>query len=207
MKYIKWKSLCITGLVCLSPILLGIALWDTLPDTIAIHFNMYNEPDNFASKEFAVFGLPLMMLVPQIISCMINDFNTHKHGERKKFTLVTKWIIPIMSVILQVVTLGYSLGWNLDIRKVTALMVSIIFLVIGNYLPKFDYIKNYNIDAEKAKKINRFIGFETVIMGILGLITIFMPPVTTVIWLFLLIPYAIIAVLYGLKIGYLKDKK
>jgi len=201
MKYIKWKSLCITGLVCLSPILLGIALWDTLPDTIAIHFNMYNEPDNFASKEFAVFGLPLMMLVPQIISCMINDFNTHKHGERKKFTLVTKWIIPIMSVILQVVTLGYSLGWNLDIRKVTALMVSIIFLVIGNYLPKFDYIKNHDTSTDKARKINRFIGYETVIMGVLLLASMFFSATVSVVCLLMFIPYAVIAVIYGIVVG------
>ena len=201
MKFIKWKTLIITCIVCLLPILLGLALWEDLPDSIAIHFNFYNEPDNFASKEFAVFGLPIMMAALQIVCCFINDINAHKYGRRIKLETVTKWIIPVMSIILQVITFGYSLGWNIDIRKAVAVIVGAIFLVIGNYMPKLDYIKNYNIDTEKARKINRFIGFEMVIMGILILITIFLPPIATAIWLFLLIPYTIISIIYGIKVG------
>ncbi len=201
MKFIKWKILIITCIVCLLPIFLGIALWDNLPDTMAIHFNINNEPDNFASKGFVVFGLPILMILLQIFSCFVNDINAHKHGERKKFERATKWIIPIMTVILQIITLGYGLGWNIDIRKCVTLIVGGIFLVIGNYLPKFDYIKNYDIDTEKARKINRFIGFETVVMGALGIISIFLPPISTVIWLLLLIPYAVISAIYGIKVG------
>lgn len=201
MKFIKWKSLIITCIVCLLPILLGIALWDNLPDTMAIHFNINNEPDNFSSKGFVVFGLPLLMVLLQMFCCFINDINSHKHGERIKFERATKWIIPVMTVILQVITLGYGLGFNIDIRKVVAVIIGIVFLIIGNYLPKFDYIKNYNVDSEKARKINRFVGFETVIMGFLSLGSIFLPPIATIIWLFLLIPYATISVIYGIRIG------
>ena len=201
MKFMKWKTYVITAIVCLLPILLGLALWNQLPDTMAIHFNMYNEPDNFASKPFVVFGLPVMMALLQFFCCFINDINAHRHGERKKFTTVTKWIIPVMFIILQIVTLGYGLGWNLDIRRVAMTIVGVIFLVIGNYLPKFDYIKNYDLNTEKARKINRFIGIETVILGLLALVSIFLPPVFSVAWLVLLIPYAIISVIYGIKNG------
>lgn len=199
MKFIKWKSLIITSLICLLPILLGIAMWDNLPENMAIHFNINNEADNFASREFAVFGLPILMMILQAFCCFINDINAYKHGERIKFERATKWLIPIMTIILQTITIGYGIGWKIDIRKVVALIIGVIFLIIGNYLPKFDYIKNYNIDTEKARKINRFMGFGTVIMGILILITIFLPPITTIIWLYLLIPYAVISIIYGIK--------
>ncbi len=201
MKFIKWKILIITCLVCLSSILLGLHLWDDLPDKVAIHFNIYNEADNFASKGFAVFGLPIMMVFLQMFCCIINDLNSHKHGKRIKLETATKWIIPIMTIILQIITLGYSLGWNIDIRKTVAIIIGVMFLVIGNYLPKLDYVKNYNLDTEKARKINRFIGYETVIMGVLVLITVFLPPIATAIWLVLLIPYTIISVVYGIKVG------
>lgn len=201
MKFIKWKSLIITCIVCLLPILLGLALWDKLPDIMAIHFDINNQPDGFASRGFVVFGLPFLMVLLQIFCCFVNDIRAHKHGERKKFERAIKWIIPIMTVVLQSVTLGYGLGWNMDIRKVAALIVGAIFLVVGNYLPKFDYIKNYDIDTEKARKINRFIGFETVVMGILFLISIFLPPIFTVSCLILVIPYVIIGLVYGIKIG------
>lgn len=201
MKFMKWKTLIVTCVVCLLPILFGLALWEKLPDTMAIHFDIHNNPDNFASKGFVVFGLPFLMVLLQIFCCFVNDINAYKHGERRKFTMVTKWIIPVMTILLQILTLGYGLGWNMDIRRAAAFIVGIIFLVIGNYLPKFDYIKNYDVDTEKARKINRFIGFETVIMGILFLISIFLPPVATVVCLIFTIPYIIIGVGYGIKVG------
>ncbi len=201
MKFIKWKQLIITCTVCLLPIFLGVALWENLPEQMAIHFDMNNTPDNFAPKGFVVFGLPVLMALIQIFCCFINDINAHKHGERKKFERATKWIIPAMTIVLQTVTLGYSLGWQIDIRRFAVFVVAAIFLVIGNYLPKFDYIKNHDVSAEKARQINRFIGFETVIMGILALISLLFPPIASVIWLFLMIPYVIISVVYGIKIG------
>ena len=201
MKKFKWKIFVITSIVCLLPVLLGIYLWDNLPETMAIHFNVDGAPDNFASKGFVVFGLPMLMVVLQGFCCFINDLNAYKYGERKKFETVTKWIIPCMTVVLQIITLGYGLGWNLDIRKVVSLIIGAIFLVIGNYLPKLDYIKNHDVETEKARKINRFIGYETVGMGILFLISIFLPPISSVIRLCLLIPYAVIGVVYGISTG------
>ena len=58
------------------------------------------------------------------------------------------------------------------------------------------YLKNL-AEAEKcldkARKINRFIGFEMVIMGILFIISAFLKPVATLVCIILLIPYAIIS--------------
>ena len=201
MKFMKWRFLAVTCVVCLLPILLGVALWNSLPDTMAIHFDMYNNPDNFAPKGFVVFGLPCLMVVLQVICCVINDINAKKHGARVKFERVTKWIIPVMTMILQVVTLGYGLGWNLDIRRVAALIVGGVFLVIGNYMPKFDEINGFRVDVEKARKINRFLGYEAVVMGLLFLGSILLPPIATMVCLILLIPYVIVGVVYGIVVG------
>lgn len=201
MKIFRWKNFIITSIVCMLPILIGIILWNKLPESIAIHFNIYGEPDNFASKKVVVFGLPLLMVVLQAVCCFINDINSYKHGDRKKFTTVTEWIIPCMTVVLQLITFGYSIGWNIDIRKAVSFIVGVIFLVTGNYLPKFDYIKNYDINTEKARKINRFLGYETVVMGLIFFVSIFLPPISTLVALIMLIPYAISGVIYGIIIG------
>jgi len=201
MKFMKWKSLIITCLVTLLPIVAGVALWSQLPDVIATHFGINGNPDGFSSKAFAVFGLPGLMAVLQIICCVINDAKAYQHGPRVKFERVTKWIIPCMSIVLQAAIFAFALGKNVDMRAVALLLVGVVMIVIGNYLPKFDYIKNYNLDTEKARKINRFIGIETVIMGVLSIICIFLPPIFSLYWLFLLIVYAIIAVIYGIVVG------
>ena len=200
MRNIKWKTIIITSAVCLAPILLGAALWDSLPDKIAIHINFKGEPDNFASKAFTVFGLPLMMTFFQIFCCVTSDISMKKQSSSKKSEIVTKWIIPCMTAVLYMLTLGYSLGRNIDIRKATGLIIGIILIVTGNYLPKFSYVKNIKTDEEKAKKVNRFTGYLTVIMGFIALVTIFLPPVSLIVWLFLWIPYAAITVIYTIKI-------
>lgn len=197
MKFIKWRILIITCGVCIAPVILGVALWNRLPDTMAIHFDMYNRPDNFAGKGFVVFGLPFLMVILQTICCVINDVKAKQYGERKKFSMITKWIIPIMTIILQIVTLVYGLGVKVDIRRVAMIIVALVFMIMGNYMPKFDRVNNYNIEAHKARKINRFIGNLMVVMGVLAVVSVFLPEVYSVVWLLLLIPFAITCVVYG----------
>lgn len=200
MRFFKWKYFFITSMVCLSPILLGLLLWDKLPDIMPIHFDVNGNADNFASKEFAVLGLPVLMVLFQGISCLASDLNEKKHGKNKKIEAVTKWTLPVVTIILQLATFGIVLGYNVDIRIVAGFIVGVMFLFLGNYLPKMDYIKNYKLEPEKAKKINRFLGIETVIMGILFLLSVFFPPMATVVCLILLIPYMLIGVIYAIYV-------
>lgn len=201
MKYIKWKTLIITSIVCLLPIFLGLALWDKLPEMVAVHFDINNNPDNFAPKWFAVFGLPVTMTLLQIFCCFTNDIKANKYGENKKFEIATKWIIPVISVVLYTVTMFYALGRNIDIRRVAMLLISVIFIVLGCCMTKLNYVKNYDISPEKARKINRVIGIMMVIMGILGFLTLFLTPVFLIIWLLLLVLVAIIGIIYGIVVG------
>ena len=198
MKIFKWKSFFITSLVCLLPILLGISLWDKLPEIMAIHFNIYGEADGFASRAFVVFGFPCLMVLLQAFCCFVNDINAYKKGERKKFSAVTKWIIPFMSIVLQMITIGIGLGWNIDVRRAVAFIVGVVLIIVGNYLPKFDEINGVEVGTEKARQINRFIGYETVVMGLLFIVSLVLPPVMTTVCLFLLIPYALIGVIFGI---------
>ena len=200
METIKWRILLITIMICLLPILLGVALWELLPETIAIHFNFHGEPDNFASKGFVVFGLPCLMGLLQLVACVAVDLQFKTREKQKKIEWVSKWISPVITVVLYVVTLGYALGWNVDIRRTACFLVGGMFLVTGNYLPKLDYVKHFQIDPSKARIINRFVGYETVIMGILFLVSIFLPPIASVVCLLLLIPYLAIGVIYGIRV-------
>lgn len=200
MKFIKWRCI-ITCVICLLPILFGVLLWESLPEKMAIHFNVNNEPDNFASKGFTVFGLPLIMAGLQMFTCIINNANALKYGKRIKFERVAIWIIPVMAVAVQGLILAYGLGKDMDIRKIVTSLVGVIFLVVGKCLLKTDYVRNANVSAEDARKINRFAGYGMMIMGMLGIVSVFFSPIASVIWLILLIPYTISTVIYGIIVG------
>ena len=56
------KTLIITSILTILPILIGVFFWNRLPDVMATHFGANNEANGFTSKAFAVFGLPLILL-------------------------------------------------------------------------------------------------------------------------------------------------
>ncbi|MBI9095957.1 MAG: DUF1648 domain-containing protein [Sphaerochaeta sp.] len=49
------KTMVITTLVCLMPLILSAILYDRLPEQIPIHFDVAGEADNYASKALAMF--------------------------------------------------------------------------------------------------------------------------------------------------------
>ena len=61
-------------------------------------------------------------------------------------------------------------------------------------------IKSVNVDKVKAKKINRFIGIEAMVMGILFIISLFFPAFVTMACIILLIPYGLVSIIYGIVI-------
>ena len=56
------KVMIISSIVLLLPIVFGLIKWSALPDQMAVHFNLSGQADGWASKGFAVFGFPLMLL-------------------------------------------------------------------------------------------------------------------------------------------------
>lgn len=203
MKKINLKTLVITCFVTLAPILLGIAMYDKLPDMVAIHFDINNNPDNFAPKAFAVFGLPLIILAFQIFCCVVVDIAEAKSGKREKITRIGKWVIPVVCLIIYPTTIFYSLGNDLDIRRIAVLVVGILFIILGNYLPKANHIqivgKTRELCGDAARKYLRLMSYMMVAMGFLFLITLFFPPIASVIVLLLLIPLTILSIICGIK--------
>ena len=196
MKHIKMKILIITSIVCLTAIIPGAVLWEKLPESIPIHFDIYNNPDNFAPKEFAVFGLPVIMTALQAFLCIITDITVARRGECRKLTLVSKWIIPAMTVILEAATLAFALGAEVDIRRVACFILGVMLIALGDYLPKLDYIKNYDIDKDIARKINRISGYLSVIMGVLMLVSLLFAPIFSVVCLLLIIATGLVGTGY-----------
>ncbi len=197
MKAIKWKSLVITSILCLLPMVLGIALWDKLPFVMATHFDVNNVPDGFMPKWMAVVGLPVLMMLLQVFCCVISDINAHIKGENKKFEAVMKGIMPVITVVVYLATIAYNMERNVDIRLVAMLIVGTVFIVMGNYMPKLNYLNSgwKRIEGERAKKINRILGYSMVVMGIIFIVTVFLPAVFSVAALFLLIAYAILTLI------------
>ena len=179
MKNESKKTLILTVIVCLLPMILGLAFYNKLPDKMPIHFTINDTPDNYASKNFALFGLPLIMAIVQAI-CIIftSRVNKVKNAEKPKILKIMEWFIPIISVLLYIIMIEVPLGSSVYIGKSICLILGISFIIIGNYFPKMSYdIGKLTFHpmpkSEKSfRKMTRISGYSFIVIGIVLLILI-----------------------------------
>ena len=206
-KKIDWKILIITGLICLIPMIFGVILYDQLPEQMAVHFGVNNEPNSFAPKEFALFGIPIFMFALQVFCCIFSDFMEEKK-QNKKYITIYKWIIPIIEMVVYLTMLAYGAGIELDMRMIVCITLGIVFTLVGNYMPKTEPNKlqmNY-IRADFWKKIKRPAGYFFVIIGLAFIISAFLNSMVSLILLGIIIVAAILITIYSIYLFY-KDRK
>ena len=171
------KTLILTSIVTLLPILIGILLWNKLPDSMATHFNFDNEADGYREKWFAVIIEPFILLALHLIMAMIIAADPRKKNISSRVYGITIWIIPASSLALAVVIYPYNLGIHFNISLFLGIFLGVIYIIVGNYLPKTR--QNYTIgfklpwtyaNEENWNKTNRLAGVIDIVMGILIII-------------------------------------
>ncbi|MDO5133391.1 MAG: SdpI family protein [Eubacteriales bacterium] len=137
------RTLIVTSVVTILPILAGLFLWDRLPDPMATHFGMNNQANGFSSKIFAVFGIPLFCLAMEWVMAVVTSGDPRKKNISRKLFVLCLWIIPVVSLVCAAVIYPYNLGIPMDISFFMELLLGAMFIVVGNYLPKTR--QNYTI--------------------------------------------------------------
>lgn len=174
-------TMILTTIACLAPILLGLALYDQLPDMVPTHFNARWEPDGWSSRPVAVFGLPCLMAALNLLCFWVFSYVETQYKDRKVApeALMTFcfWIPAVISLTLVPMTLLRAIGKEVPMALFLNVFMGLIFLVAGNYLPKcrmnaFVGIKlpwTYSSE-DNWNRTHRLGGFVWVIAGILWLL-------------------------------------
>ena len=86
--------------------------------------------------------------IVQVIISLVVDFDKTP----KKGALIIKGIVPLISVLVQGGLIAYALDNNFNVTKLTALVIGILFIVLGNYLPKKEFWGKYNFNLFGLEK-------------------------------------------------------
>jgi len=177
---ISKRTLIVTSLVTLIPMLVGICLWDKLPEVMATHFGFNNEPNGWTGKAFTVFGIPLVLVVLQLVCTYATSKDPRKTFQSNKLANLVLWIIPVISVVVLGATYMYNMEMPIDIGMVCLSILGVLFMILGNYLPKCrrNYFVGIRIPWTLADDGNwnythRIGGFVFVIMGLIFVINAF----------------------------------
>ena len=159
------KMILLTSIATLLPILIGLLLWKQLPDSVATHWSTGNEPDGYSSKAFAVFGLPVIMLILHLVCVIATNIDPKANSINKKIFFIVLWICPVFSIIVCSTVYGYNLGYQFDIGFLCGLLIGVLYLILGNFLPtvKPNYTIGFRIswalnDADNWYHTHRFGG-------------------------------------------------
>lgn len=173
-------KLILTSVIILIPILVGLLLWDQLPDQMVTHWNVKGEPDGWSSKFFAVVGLPVFLLAVHWLCIIGTKVDPKSANHPVKIMALVYWICPAVSFFCMGSVYTEALGYKVPMNHVGSIFVGIIFIIIGNYLPKCQH--NYTVgikipwtlnSEENWNRTHRFAGPIWVISGILFIVLTF----------------------------------
>ena len=171
------KTLILASIVTILPMLIGIICWNRLPDVMATHFGMNNEANGFSSKAFAVFGLPLVLLAILWLGALVTAHDPKKQNISPRMFSLVLWIVPIVSLVVAAMMYPANLGCQLDVTFFSELFLGLLFIIIGNYMPKVRQNNTLGIkipwtlaNEENWNRTHRLAGYLWMICGILILI-------------------------------------
>ena len=172
------KTLIITSIVILLPILAGVFLWDKLPEQIPFHWNANGEVDGWGSKPLAVFGMPAILLAFQWLCVLGTSSDPKKANHSEKIIQLVLWIIPVISVAVHAMVYMTALGAEVRVEVIMPILVGLVLTIIGNYLPKCKQSYTIGIkipwtlnSEENWNRTHRFAGRLWVVCGLALMLT------------------------------------
>ncbi len=194
LKENKWKVI-VSSVVILLPIVFGLMLWDKLPDTMTTHWGADGNADGSGAKAFAVFGLPVILLALHMVCLLLTALDRRQKGQSPKALNIVFCVVPFISLFTGATVYAAALGKDFDFLALIPGLLGIMFVVIGNYLPKIKQNRTLGIrvswtlnNEENWNKTHRLGGKVWVICGLAMLFSVFLPQAA-------MVPVAVCAIL------------
>lgn len=167
-------ALILSSLAVLFPTLVGLTLRSCLPEA---RWGVVGQGDGFV-----IFALPLSLLAAHWLCILITAKDPHNQDQNWKPIRLVLWIMPVLSNICAAMLYALALGVRVSVSGIMVAAIGVMFIAIGNYLPKCR--QNYTIgikvpwtyaSEENWNATHRFGGRVWVAGGILILLSAFLP--------------------------------
>ena len=173
------------SIICLMILIVVVASLSLmfLSDTIPTHFGPTGQPDQYGGKYFTLIFPGISILLGVIM--LLVSIKGKASDNYKKYLLIIALIIQCMFLVVTVVFVLQALAYvekfpEFDISKVMMILFGILFIVIGNFMPKVQKNSTLGLKTSWAlyndttwQKSQRFSGIMSVLIGVLCLISSF----------------------------------
>ena len=180
LKKNKW-NLIAASLILLLPMLVGVILWEQLPERVPVHWNMANEVDRWSGKGELVFGMPLILIAILWVGMAVTAADPKNAKASEKTVALVIWLVPVIGIAGSCATYLWALDYKISFTLIVPLLLGSIFAVIGNYMPKCRQSYTIGIklpwtlaDEENWNRTHRFAGKVWMGGGILLMLCVFL---------------------------------
>ena len=174
-------TLIITTLIMLLPMVIGLILWNRLPEQIPSHWGINGEVDGWSSKPFAVFGFPAFLIAIHWVCVLASQIDPKRKNYHPAMFQLVLWICPVISLITNTMVYVFALGYALRVEIIMPLLVGLMFIIVGNLLPKCRQTYTMGIklpwtleNEENWNMTHRFGGKVWVLGGVVTMATAFL---------------------------------
>lgn len=181
----KWIPLLIIAVAFLA----SAAVYQDLPERVATHWNLSGEVDGWTSLPWGAFMLPLMLLAGLAMFHLLPRIDPRRANYSKFRDTYEILIITIMTFMLGVhlLVLANALGRNVSIERLIPIGVAVLFMVIGNLLPRtrpnwFIGIRTpWTLSSDRVwERTHRLGGHLFVAAGVVTLLTALVAPTVAI---------------------------
>lgn len=137
------RRIVLSTLICLLPIIYGLIVWNDLPELVPTHWGADGQIDGYSPKALAVFGLPVFLAFINIIVNVAIMADPKKVNHSDKMKAIATWFVAVLSLIIVPICLMAAQGILINVPLIISLIVGVVLLIVGNYLPKCK--RNYTI--------------------------------------------------------------
>jgi uncharacterized membrane protein len=157
-----WKRWGIPIVAAIFTAAVSVFVYQDLPDPMAIHFSVNNEPDNFASRIVGAFMIPVLLVVlPMLINFSARlEKDGQKVGRHLEMSGTVNAAVSIVLVAVHLLAIAYNLGYDIDISFYAPLVAGGLFIVVGNVLPRAPQgtLRLFRMKEEAYARYARFSG-------------------------------------------------
>ena len=196
-------KIIISSIAILLPMLFGLIMWKDLPNVMTTHWGADGTMDGTAGKGFVVFGVPCILLGLHLVCMLFTLLDKKQQEQNQKALGMIFWMVPAISLFVNGIMYRAAFGREFDVSLAMPVLFGIMFLCLGNYMPKIKQNKTLGIkiswtlhNEENWNKTHSLTGKVWVIGGLIVLFSICLPAeimlavTVCVIGLGVLIPFA-----------------
>jgi len=177
----------------------GLIFYNKLPEVMPIHFDISGNPDGYASRFFAVFGLPTSLLLVHLLVWFMLSQDPKRYNQYPVMITIVRYTIPTLSILINTFVYLKVWGYRIDISFLIMILVGVLFILIGNYMPKVK--QNYTMGIRTPWTLNsernwikthRFGGVMFVMMGFGMMILAFFKKSSVFLLMLIIVPVVLI---------------